>query len=132
MTFAPNCRLNKIGKCCFQNSGLEELQLPSGLLELGDNSFADCRNLHAVLLNEGLRVVSDGCFRDSGLRALTVPASVRKINCCAFYNCKHLEELEFTGESQLKLVKKWAFAGIALVRERIKFPPKAHVEKNAL
>ena len=76
--------------------------------------------------------MSDGCFRNSGLRALTVPASVRKINCCAFYNCKHLEKLEFAGESQLKLVKKGAFVGTALARERIEFPPKTHVEKNAL
>ena len=131
MTFAPNCRLGKIGKFCFQNSGLEELQLPQGLLELGDEAFADCRNLSAVRLNEDLKAVSDGCLRNSGLEALTVPASVRKIGCGAFQNCKHLEKLEFAEESQLKQVKKQAFVGTALVRERIDFPPKTHVEKGA-
>ena len=58
------CGLERIDEGCFQESGLEELQTPQSLREIGSGAFYGCARLKKVWLNEGLKASADtfrGC-----------------------------------------------------------------------
>lgn len=49
----------------FQESGLEEITLPSTLKEIGDNAFRDCDNLRVILVENGCSVYIKNKAKDS-------------------------------------------------------------------
>ena len=63
--------MEKIGFECFSNSGLEELQTPPNLREIGDRAFCDCRNLKTVRLNGRLELFGISAFKRSGVEKVT-------------------------------------------------------------
>ena len=56
MTFAEDSKLERIGEDCFRGSGIEEIQLPSTLKEIGDGAFYECNNLKTVYVEDGCEV----------------------------------------------------------------------------
>ena len=48
--------MERIEDCCFCNSGIEEVTLPSTLEEVGEDAFKDCKRLKVVWLEEGCGV----------------------------------------------------------------------------
>ncbi len=94
----------------FACKNLAEVNLPSGLLSIGEGSFSFgrltsvdipagvkslsyCFNemffLTDVTLHEGLESI-DNCFEITGLKSLTIPASVEKVTSCSFMGLKKL------------------------------------------
>lgn len=45
------------GEGVFENSGVEEIYIPSSLREIGDNTFAGCEHLKSVHVADGCKVV---------------------------------------------------------------------------
>ena len=96
VSFASEVRA--LGNFAFQDCyALEQIRFEagSGLEELGDDVFSDCRSLRTVELPGSLRSVGIGTFRDCGrLTAAVLPGSIRTLPSRTFSNCASLMRSE--------------------------------------
>lgn len=87
------------------------IQIPAGVIAIGELAFADCPNLVYISVSEsnphycdveGVLYTADGGelilypARHAG-ETVVVPATVRRISDMAFYQCAYLSEVRFTG-----------------------------------
>ena len=112
-----NNGLKKIGSECFYGfTGLEEIDLPYGLEELGDHAFArsglkhvtipgnietikestfyNCEKLETVTVCEGIKSVEDSVFEGcKSLCSIKLPSTLKRIGYRAFANCVSLKTI---------------------------------------
>ena len=88
-----------IGEDAFANSGLTQINLPIGLVEIGPGAFKKC-----LFLTE-----------------INIPAGIFSIPINAFYCCKNLERVKLPDSNTLS-IKERAFYGCASLRD-IVIPP---------
>lgn len=55
-TLREESKLEKIGKCCFAESGLEKIVIPKTLKTIDADAFMDCESLKTILLEDGCTV----------------------------------------------------------------------------
>lgn len=84
--------LKLIGKCAFQNSGLEKLIIFDSPVEvIGEGAFQNCVNLSYVHLGSTLNKIGSNAFSNcTMLREIFIPKSVKTIEPDAFKGCKNL------------------------------------------
>lgn len=127
-------KLQYMGACCFYETGLSELRIPSSLeyigryalaacrelkqvefgeecrFELPDHLFSDDVNLVQLLLPDNLTVIPNGTFYGcSSLKSVRIPNSCKVIDTEAFYNCISLEDLRLP--DGLTTINSSAFSG---------------------
>ena len=94
--------LQKIGKYSFSAchelerikfSSLENINLPSTLLEISERAFYNCSSLKEdVVLNEGLQTIGNYAFFGcSSLKSITLPSTMTDIGDSAFASCYNME-----------------------------------------
>lgn len=78
--------LKKICGSAFFGSDIEEIEIPSGVEEIGDSAFMWCSNLRKLKLNEGLVSIGDYAFErcDTLIEPFTLPSTVKRIGSFAF------------------------------------------------
>lgn len=78
--------LKKIGRSCFEGSGLEQLSLPRGITRLTESAFENCKKLRNITFQEKseLKYIHDRCFCNSGLCEIQTPECLVWIGCAAF------------------------------------------------
>lgn len=75
-------------EACHERADLEEIFLPSSMKVIGPIAFAECPNLHAVHLNEGLEEIGDGAFLGAmQMTEIALPGTLKEIGPMAFYAC---------------------------------------------
>ena len=79
----------------FQESGLQEIVLPSTLRAIGDMTFMGCTKLRKVSLPAELRELGASCFEGSGIEEVTIPRRVTTVSNDAFSDCKALSKVAF-------------------------------------
>ena len=72
------------------NSKLREIELPEGIIEIGDNCFENCTALKKINIKEGLKRIGINAFAGSGVAEVKLPESIIEIGYGAFNNCKDL------------------------------------------
>ena len=81
---------------------LENVQLPEGLLSIGD--FGDCTSLSEIALPDTLTEINPDAFRGCrALKEIALPDSLKSLGKYAFMNCTSLEEVNFDGTT-----RQWA------------------------
>lgn len=80
--------VTRIEGSVFQDSGLREISLPEGLLEL--RGFTGSANLKRVEIPQSVTTIKSLAFKDSGLTSVTIPGGVRTIEGEAFRDCESL------------------------------------------
>ena len=86
------------------NGKLEEIQFPSSLKKIGDNSIAGCPRLRSVTLPEGFEECIVQSFQDNeGLEAADLPSTIRSYGCETFSYCTNLHTLIIRTNHVLKL-----------------------------
>ena len=69
----------------FEESGLEDVRLPSTLKMIEHSAFEGCENLRRVQLPDGLTYIRSRCFFRAGLTSVTITSNVVEIGYHAFY-----------------------------------------------
>ena len=80
------------------NSKLREIELPEGIIEIGDNCFENCTALKKINIKEGLKRIGTNAFAHSGLEEVKLPESIIEIGNGAFNNCKDLYDINLPSE----------------------------------
>ena len=70
---------------------LREINLPDGIMNIGNSTFISCTNLALIVLPDGITSIGDYTFFGCTNLALTVlPDGVTSIGSSAFYGCANL------------------------------------------
>ena len=81
---------------------LENVQLPEGLISIGD--FKDCTSLNEVVFPNTVEDINEDAFRGcSSLKSITLPDSLKSLGKYAFMSCSSLENISFNGTT-----RQWA------------------------
>ncbi|MBR3630030.1 MAG: leucine-rich repeat protein [Oscillospiraceae bacterium] len=82
-----------IGDSAFYSCGLNQINFPSTLQEIGNYAFADTK-ITELTLPQGLTVIGDNAFYAcSALQEAVIPESTDEIGPGAFFQCEALEKL---------------------------------------
>lgn len=143
LVFEAPSSFKAIGGWCFVNSGLEHLQLPSSLENLGDGAFYGCSKLQTVTVADGSHLVqigksafsncgqlssfsflgssvlqkidNDAFTNDKKLTTFVFPASVQSIEKGAFNNCGNLTSVQFASDAVITTIGAGAFQNSGLL-----------------
>ena len=77
----------------YQNDTLSSFTIPEGVVEIGEECFADCPQLSHIHLPKSLKTIGSEAFRSAGLVSLEIPESVDSIGAGAFNYCYSLQTL---------------------------------------
>ena len=114
MDFAAGSELQRLGPACFRSSGLSEVVIPQGVVELENEAFSTCAHLRVVSLGRRLRRIGDFCFYGCAIERLSVPACVAEIGVGAFQRCLRLAEVRYERDSCLRVQGSLSFYGCQL------------------
>ncbi len=90
----PN--IKRIGRKAFQYSDLHEIDIPEGVVSIGEEAFGYCRQLERVHLPDGLEEISKSLFyRCMSLSQLNIPSRLKKLGAGAFADCNALPPSAF-------------------------------------
>ena len=118
MLFTDDSRLEKIGKCCFQNSGLVSIVVPKNVTSLEESTFQNCRTLRSLAFQDRSRLEKIGCdcFSGSGIESIITPQSLRRIESGAFWNCWNLRRAELNDGLEEVAEGAFSYSGVEHAR----------------
>ena len=121
--------VESIGKWAFEGSGLQKVDLPRNIQEVGDSAFSDCRALKAVHWTaqnknipqrcfancaslsifdfSSVESIDDGAFAESGLQEVNLPHNIQEVGELVFRECKSLKT--FHWNAQTKNIPQYCF-----------------------
>lgn len=102
------------GSMFYGCSGLERVELPPTIREIGDYAFAQCRSLKYVSLASlsQLRRIGTSAFENcEALEAVLLPASLEELGGAAFSGCTGLRRVDFAPGFQLAALPDHCFRG---------------------
>ena len=83
-----------IGNRSFYGNGqLHQVVMPYTLLEIGDHTFENCKNLKRINLTERLEKIGQGAFKGTGLKTIVFPKSLYYIGSEAFAGCDEIDNI---------------------------------------
>lgn len=107
--------LTDIGNYAFAATGLEYLEIPACIKEIGtsNHSLAGMSSLKTLVLNDGLEKIGDGAFTSlSSLETINIPGTVIEMGSSLFYNLRNLKNVTF--EDGLSVIGDCLFQGAGL------------------
>ena len=101
-------KLQTIGIMAFQNTNIENIELPDTVSSLGVYAFADCRNLSRVKLSDNMKVLTESLFAyDEKLSIVEFGQNIEVIGHAAFFHCIGLVNCNLP--ESVKEIKESAF-----------------------
>ena len=111
--------IKTIGPDAFSNSGLQNVQMESGVKNLGVKCFAKCEDLQVVDLSDTIEVIPTGAFMECySLKKLFLPDSIKMIGAGAFQGC---EDIEIIANYRTTDKMKGKRADIEFLKKHLKF-----------
>lgn len=77
----------------FCDRSLTKVFMPSSIENIGDDAFARCYNLNAVILLDGLQTIGKNAFFETKLTTIEIPSTVTSIGEKAFYHSSSLKNI---------------------------------------
>lgn len=120
--FQENSQLETIEYCAFAPSSIENITIPSSVIQIGDSCFTSCKNLKSVIFSENseLRYLGKFAFFNSTLEKIEISPKITKIQESPFAMCDQLKKVDFSIGSKLRTFGKYPF--IASSVESITIP----------
>lgn len=101
-------------------SGLEDIQIPSNIVTIGEKAFYKLDSLKSVTISENNNLENIGQYSFSSnpeLLSVSFGSSSNGVLCtiddCAFFNCSKLASISVSSESNLVYIGNEAFAKVA-------------------
>lgn len=91
-TIIPNS-IEYIGRWSFEKTQIEEIFIPSSVIDIDCGAFSRCSNLKSVTLSEGLKSIGAWAFERCPIKKINLPESLVEINSEVFIGCTNLERL---------------------------------------
>ena len=99
-----------IGKGAFASSTLESIVIPSTVKHIGSSAFSYCNKLESVSLNScNITQINRNTFMSTDITSITLPDTVKFIDQQAFYGCANMKT--FISGTDLTLIGSDAFSG---------------------
>lgn len=90
-----------IGRSAFENSGLQELNLPASITQIEQDTFAWCTNLTSVVLPASVTDIENSAFACCAhLNTIGLPATLRTVAEGAFRGCPLLYTVCYAGSKE--------------------------------
>ena len=104
--------LKRIERSAFTRSGLKgSLNIPEGVVEIGDNAFLDNDFTGVLALPSTLKKIDSGAFANAAfICPLNLPDGIEELGSSCFYNCRYLYG-NLILPSHLKKLGSGAFRG---------------------
>ena len=78
------------------NEKIRTVQLPEGILSIGNMAFFKCMNLQGIDIPEGITLIDECCFGDcQSLAEVHFPESLKEVGRFSFLQCLKLTEVSF-------------------------------------
>ena len=75
-------------------SNTNDIVIPEGVTEIGDEAFWGCKSLKNITIPEGVTEIGERAFWDcESLKNITIPEGVTEIGDEAFWNCESLKNI---------------------------------------
>ena len=106
ISFESGSKLTIIEENAFQYSGLESINIPASVINIGDAVFKDCIYLRNVNFEKNSQLKNLGnevFYRSSSLTKINIPAGVSIIGKNTFRGTTSLETINFDSKSFQKL-----------------------------
>lgn len=113
-------RITKISDYCFyENNTIEKLKLSKNIEYVGLYAFSRTTKLQEVLIAPDIKLkkINVGTFQSSSLVKINIPPKIEEIDDYAFYMSIFLGVIEFSTNSILKRIGKYAFSHNLLIVE---------------
>lgn len=105
----------------YKCSHLEEVEIPSSVVNIGNYSFYDCTGLENVTIQQGVTNIGKSAFRQcSSLKSITIPEGITTIQVGTFYDCTSLESVALP--NGLKTIMNETFVHCDLSEEELVIP----------
>lgn len=83
--------------------------VPDSVTVIGSAAFANCENLHNIILQEGLQKIEESAFQECiHLQTIKIPDTVTKIDSNAFDYCINLKEIDLS--KNISVLRKSIFS----------------------
>ena len=81
-------KVKRIAAGAFSKSEISSIELPTTLVEIGDNAFSGCSSLKSIDLPEGLSTLGASAFYGcKAIETATIPSTLTTIGMAPFYGC---------------------------------------------
>ncbi len=85
-----------IGSLAFYSSGLRSIDIPSGVTQIEQKTFAECSGLSSVTFQGQVESIGDQAFENcTSLTEIQIPNTVASIEWKAFNGCSGLQSIRF-------------------------------------
>ena len=118
VNFMADSQLKVIGSYAFQNTGIQEIALPSTVSTIGVYAFKGCSNLQSVSLGKESKLSTIGiyAFANTAISNFVIPAGVEELPSSLFYQCTQLESVEFADNSVVNRICDSVFRGCTALK----------------
>ena len=121
---ALNGQPRELSKGCFASTAIQNINVPSSVLSVGDSAFVGCKQLQNITFAEDSKLVLIEESAFSGCKALEsihIPSGVTSIGDKAFDSCDALKSVTFGANSKLLTIGYKVFEDCTLL-EQIELP----------
>ena len=93
--------VTELGYAAFHNfKNLVSIELPDSITKIGENSFRDCEKLENIVLGKNLKEIGNGAFTSCSLSSIAIPVSVTSIGNWVFQYCDNLTNITYNGTKE--------------------------------
>lgn len=119
------------GTFSFAGVNCERAVIQEGITGICERAFWNVRSLKSVQLPSSVTTIGDRAFSECvNLTHIEIPESVTSIGSCAFSGCERLANVQFGGNSELKLGDKAFYDCLSL--KEVKVPKGTIIGDKAL
>lgn len=83
------------------NDLLESVEIPEGVVVIGESAFEKCTSLHHIVLPHSLETIGRFAFADSGIVEIVIPEGVKLIEKGAFFGTE-MNKIEIKGNTKVQ------------------------------
>lgn len=93
---------------CAYSEVVETVQLPAGIMSIGNMAFFKCVRLRGIVIPDGVKLIDECCFGGcDALAEVVFPSSLEEVGRFSFLACVNLKEVDFG--PRLKAIGPGAF-----------------------